>query len=76
MVQVEHKGKLEESKLMPYLGRVVIIVGELDERYGYSFKLNGTQHTVLLQNEMYTSFGCNDALAFQQSRQQFLDPTQ
>ncbi|CAN8242683.1 unnamed protein product [Cochlearia groenlandica] len=75
IMHIPMKYKLEDAKLMdmPYLARALIIVGEWEERYGYSFKNGETHRIVLLLNETCTSFVYNEAIDFLPSSQYFHD---
>ncbi|CAN8319434.1 unnamed protein product [Cochlearia groenlandica] len=50
--------KIEGARFMdiPYLAKGVVIVGELEGRYGYSFKYGSTLCIILLPNEQYINF--------------------
>ncbi|CAN8307878.1 unnamed protein product [Cochlearia groenlandica] len=67
LMRVPLRGKLENKKFMdiPYLGKAVILVGELKGIYGYSFKYEGTPRIIIFPNKEFTSFEYNDMINFQ-----------
>ncbi|CAN8320447.1 unnamed protein product [Cochlearia groenlandica] len=70
-MRVPLMGKLEGARFIDihYLAKAVIIVGELEGRYGYSLKHEGIPRIILLPNEECTSFEYNGAISFQPSSQ-------
>ncbi|CAN8289381.1 unnamed protein product [Cochlearia groenlandica] len=76
LMRVPLMGKFEGARFrdIPYLAKEVVIVGELEGRYGYSFKYGGTPRIILLLNEECTSFRYNEALSFQPPSRAHHDP--
>ncbi|CAN8318939.1 unnamed protein product, partial [Cochlearia groenlandica] len=78
LMRVPLRNKFENARLMdiPYLAKVVILVGEWEGRYGKSFQYNESPCIVLIPNEECTIFEYNNAIDFRTLSQFFHDPIQ